>query len=72
MNGDTFQMYLNRLKEDSSESFKSGQSSDKDTFYSSFFPKEGTMKFLFIFTALLVVLADAENAEGMRDCSRES
>ena len=30
------------------------------------------MKFLFIFTTLLVVLADAENAEGMRDCSRES
>ena len=30
------------------------------------------MKFLFIFTALLIVLADAENAEGMRDCSRES
>ena len=30
------------------------------------------MKFSFIFTALLIVLADAENAEGMRDCSRES
>lgn len=49
MNGDTFQMYLNRLKEDSSESFKSGQSSDKDTFYSSFFRKEGYHEVLFYF-----------------------
>ena len=30
------------------------------------------MKFLFISTALLIVLADAEDAEGMRDCSRKS
>ena len=29
------------------------------------------MKFMFIFTALLFALANAENAEGMRDCSRE-
>ena len=42
-------MYLNRLKEDSSESFKSGQSSDKDTFYSSFFLKEGYHEVLVYF-----------------------
>ena len=43
----------------------------KILFRQASFPRKATMKFLFIFTAFLIVLADAENAEGMRDCSRE-
>lgn len=36
----------------------------KILFVQASFPRKATMKFLFIFTALLIVLADAENAEG--------
>lgn len=74
MNGDTFQMYLNRLKEDSFECFKERAVSQAIKILSiqASFSRKVTMKFSFIFTALLIVLADAENAEGMRDCSRES
>jgi len=75
VNGDTFQMYLNRPKEDSFECFKErpiNSQAIKILSIQASFPRKATMKFSFIFTALLIVLADAENAEGMRDCSWES